>query len=174
MYSFKGSPTEKKTFTHALTLLNIINLWCWMRQRSPHLQTSAHSVLYSSSTSLRERPSTHCFQSKWVFVHMISSEVGTYSWGGGLCLSHAKHTIILLHWMPALVYFLLPWVEILLSWLLLGWISPSIIILQRDPHSLILRDWHQDMFFQISEIFHVIKPHLCCTGNILTLSPCAH
>lgn len=86
--------------------------------------TSAHNVPHSSSTSLRERPWTNCFQTKWVYVHIISSKVGTCSCG--LYLSYAKHIIILLH--PMLVYFLLPWVGKLLSRPLPWWISPSIII----------------------------------------------
>lgn len=46
--------------------------------------TSSHDVLPSSSASLRERPWTHCFQSKWVYGLVIGSKLGTFSCGSHL------------------------------------------------------------------------------------------
>lgn len=84
---------------------------------------SAHDILRPSSTSLRERPWTHCFQSTWVYAHVIGSEVETLRCG--LHLPYAKHVFILPHQMQ--LYFLLLWVETRLSRPLPWCISPRVI-----------------------------------------------
>ena len=41
--------------------------------------------------------------------------------------------------------------------------------LQRKPCSLIMRDRHKDMVFWNFKTFSVIRPHQCCSWNVLTL-----